>query len=255
MKKELEAEIKEVEKKYERKDLLAMLGSIFFASFGIMSLFGLPIQGLAMICISLGLVKTKSEISKRKQITESRLNRELDHIKKVEAEGLNASPELNAKRKDKLVNLALAARKNNKKLKDVKTSNNFALLGLGLSAVFSAIIPPIGLVSSAIFTIAKAYTESKLTSVKEEHDNLMNRINNIHNDLKIIESMPSSSNARKKAVTTASPSIKKKTVPRSVPKQQQFSKNESIVQQYIDMMEKQSKVQTAEKGTTKYKKY
>lgn len=254
MKKELEAEIKEVEKKYERKDLLAMLGSIFFASFGIMSLFGLPVQGLAMICISLGLVKTKSEISKRKQITESRLNRELDHIKKVEAEGLNASPELNAKRKDKLVNLALAARKNNKKLKDVKMSNNFALLGLGLSAVFSAIIPPIGLVSSAIFTIAKAYTESKLTNVKEEHDNLMNRINNIHNDLKIIESQPAKVTTRKKSVPISDVSKKKRIAPKRVP-QQAFSKNESIVQQYIDMMEKQSKVPTAEKGVTKYKKY
>lgn len=254
MKKELEAEIKEVEKKYDRKDLLAMLGSVFFASFGIMSLFGLPIQGLAMICISLGLVKTKSEISKRKQITIDRLNREIGHIKKVETEGLNASPELNAKRKDKLVNLALAARKNDKKLKDVKTSNNFALLGLGLSAVFSAIIPPIGLVSSAIFTIAKAYTESKLTSVKEEHDNLMNRINNIHNDLKIIESRPATSTTRKRPVPISDASKKKKAVPKRVP-QQAFSKNESIVQQYIDMMEKQSKVQTAEKGTTKYKKY
>lgn len=234
---DIEEELSKSKKSYDRKGLISLLGTVFFASCGITLLFGLPICGLSMLGISAGLLSTNRNIKTRKQQAERRLNQEISHLKKVESNGLNASKEMELKRKNKLNQLIVALKNSNKRLKAAKTKNNLAILGLGLSAIFTPIVPVIGLAGSAIFAVTKAYTGNKLNNQNEKVETLLNRIHNIGNDIDIIIDKSKNIQSKQKKTQQTSRRVNQQAVKSKGGTQRPtFNRNESIVKQYIDQM-------------------
>lgn len=178
---------KDTRKKYDRKELISLLSTIFFGTIGLFTTITMPLYGISVLGLAAGCyLKNKSLCAREKKEIE-RLKKEKRHIDKIQEKGLDVRRETNKKRINKVNSLLDENKKRNDNYKSAKLADNIALIALGGSVVLSVLLPVIGLAGTGLSAIAKLYTGSKL---EESHDALeLNRLraNNLITDINTIK--------------------------------------------------------------------
>ena len=225
--------IKDTEKKYDRMDLVALMGSVFLGTLGIFNVFSLPLYGASLLGTAASLYISKILLNKRKEKELARFKKEKSHIEKIESKGLNVSPEVTKKRIDKINSLIVENNKKTKKYKNWKRANNIALIGLGASVVVGTLIPIVGAVATAVTAASKLFTSSKLTKSHEELEFNKNRVNNLITDVNAIKLSKKSTRQRPRRVAQQPKQTKQVRKQRVNARQQQ---NAQSVQAYVDRL-------------------
>lgn len=243
----IDEEIKKVSKKYDRKELLSLLGTVFFTTLGTFTVFTIPLLGAALFGGAIASFESKLSNKKRMENELGRLTREKKHISKVLTTGLNTSKELTQKRIRKVNSLIAENNKKTKKYKRWKKANDVALAGVGISLAVATFIPVIGLAAAAVTTGAKLIASNRLNRSHEELQINKNRVNNLITDINTIKLAESSARKRSKQSSPVKQQAPRKTAEKT-------SQNAQSVQAYIDKLS-QAKQQVSPakvKQKTKY---
>lgn len=248
--------IKDTKKKYDRKELISILGSVFCGTVGLFTLISMPLYGVSLLATALGLFLKKKSLDSREKRELLKYEKEKRHIDKISKEGIDVRSETTKKRINKINGLLAENKKKNKTYKDTKLSDNLALFGLGFSVLVTTLIPIVGIIGSGLFTIAKIYTGEKLEKAHEELELNRLRANNIITDINTIKMVQN--NTRKKKQTkpvqkqTSRTASKERKISQEPQRRKIDEKNHQAVEEYIRKLSQQSENL---KGNQKVKKY
>lgn len=238
--------IKDTKKKYDKKELIALLGSIFFGTMGLLTIISMPLYGASLLGAALGCLLKKNSLDKREERELRKYDKEKKHIDKITTKGLDARREINQKRIKTINSLLEENKEKTDNYKRQRISDNLSLLGLGLSVVFTTLVPVVGIIGTGLFTAAKIYTGSKLDESHKELELNRLRANNIITDINTIKTIQNNTRNRNQTSKSRTPIKAKKQVQKT--SSEVDKRNHQAVEEYLKKLTQESeKIQQKQK--------
>lgn len=183
----INTQINNINSKIKARDIIYLLIATGFASFGLVTtVLQLPLIGLPALATSIALGTGIYESRKRKNCVKERLLREKKHLDKVGKEGIDTSREISNKRVKKINEL----KKHKKRIESERKAGSMLNESLAFLCIATPLItisnPIIGLLVSSASAIAKIISEKVQTNETEHENIIINRINNLKNDLDLV---------------------------------------------------------------------
>ena len=185
---------KKLDKKERRRKIRTLIGSLITAACFIGIIAATAVQFPIGVALALGLVGSlsvaKTKISRDLSgIEMNKYNQEIEHLEKVEKNGIKNTEKLNKLRADKIEELSKQKPEIEKEEKSAEDHSTIAAILALSGAAIAAVVNPWVILPAVVAEIMSISFGIEALDKNGKLQNINNRIDNLTNDLKVTDTM------------------------------------------------------------------